>query len=73
MTSLEPVIKLSNLMSQAAKNKMGLMPAPEEKDIRNALNEYFRAKNLDPIEFETLPEMMSFVSDIVYKEIYVKR
>ena len=73
MTALETVIKLSSLMSQSAKSKMGLMPAPEEKDVRTALKEYFRAKNLEPIEFDTMNEMMHFISDIVYEEIYSSR
>lgn len=73
MSDLKTVIKLHSLMCQSARSKMGLMPAPEEKTVRDTLKEYFREKNVEPVNFNTLPEMMAFISDIVHEEIYSHR
>lgn len=70
----EILLKMYDLMSQSAKSRLGIMPAPEEKDVRKALEEYFLEKDVKPeIGTMSMSEMMTLISDIVHNEIYAHR
>jgi hypothetical protein len=73
MVDSKTLLKLSSIMTQTARFGLGDKDSPDINEVKAVISDYCKQKGIPDREFESDSEMMQFVSEAVYEELFSRR